>query len=102
MNVCTTVFTPLEYGTCGLSEDDAIKQYGEADIEVQFHNINVNCRVELRKLILEYFKLYYNLENSTFTLCDSKTMFSLAFNINTTWPNFKISYNQKIIHSIVQ
>ena len=59
MNVCTTVFTPLEYGTCGLSEDDAIKQYGEADIEVQFHNINVNCRVELhlRKLILEYLAL---------------------------------------------
>lgn len=57
VNVCTTVFTPLEYGTCGLSEDDAIKQYGEADIEVQFHNINVNCRVELRKLILEYLAL---------------------------------------------
>jgi hypothetical protein len=49
VNVCTTVFTPLEYGTCGLSEDDAIKQYGEADIEVQIHNINVHCRrVKLR------------------------------------------------------
>ena len=34
VNVCTTVFTPLEYGTCGLSEEDAIKQYGEEDIEV--------------------------------------------------------------------
>jgi len=38
VNVCTTVFTPLEYGTCGLSEDDAIKQYGEADIEVYHAN----------------------------------------------------------------
>jgi glutaredoxin len=38
VNVCTTVFTPLEYGTCGLSEDDAIKQYGEQDIEVYHAN----------------------------------------------------------------
>ena len=34
VNVCTTVFTPLEYGCCGLSEEDAIQQYGEGDIEV--------------------------------------------------------------------
>lgn len=34
VNVPTTVFTPLEYGCCGLSEEDAIKQYGEEDIEV--------------------------------------------------------------------
>ena len=34
VNVCTTVFTPLEYGCCGLSEEDAIQQFGEEDIEV--------------------------------------------------------------------
>merc|ERR1719348_1939899 len=34
VNVCTTVFTPLEYGCCGLSEEDAIAQYGEENIEV--------------------------------------------------------------------
>ena len=34
INVATTVFTPLEYGCCGLSEEDAIAQYGEEDIEV--------------------------------------------------------------------
>jgi len=34
INVCTTVFTPLEYGCCGLSEEDAIQKYGEDDIEV--------------------------------------------------------------------
>ena len=34
VNVCTTVFTPLEYGCCGLAEEDAIKQCGEEDIEV--------------------------------------------------------------------
>ena len=34
VNVPTTVFTPLEYGCIGLSEEDAFKQYGEEDIEV--------------------------------------------------------------------
>ncbi|XP_045595558.2 thioredoxin reductase 1, cytoplasmic isoform X2 [Procambarus clarkii] len=34
VNVPTTVFTPLEYGCCGLSEDAAIDTYGEDDIEV--------------------------------------------------------------------
>ncbi|XP_065176831.1 thioredoxin reductase 2, mitochondrial-like [Sycon ciliatum] len=34
--VPTTVFTPLEYGCVGLSEEDAIQRHGESDIEV-FH-----------------------------------------------------------------
>jgi pyruvate/2-oxoglutarate dehydrogenase complex dihydrolipoamide dehydrogenase (E3) component len=29
----TTVFTPVEYGTCGLSEEDAIARFGEENIE---------------------------------------------------------------------
>uniref|UniRef100_A0A1B6BXA1 thioredoxin-disulfide reductase (NADPH) n=1 Tax=Clastoptera arizonana TaxID=38151 RepID=A0A1B6BXA1_9HEMI len=33
-DVATTVFTPLEYGCVGYSEEHAIKQYGEANIEV--------------------------------------------------------------------
>ncbi|CAM9201887.1 unnamed protein product [Laminaria digitata] len=33
-NVCTTVFTPLEYGCCGLSEDEAIDNLGEENVEV--------------------------------------------------------------------
>ncbi|CAH8442296.1 unnamed protein product [Heterobilharzia americana] len=33
-NVATTVFTPLEYGACGMSEEDAIDKFGENDIEV--------------------------------------------------------------------
>lgn len=33
-NVCTTVFTPLEYGTVGYSEDDAIAEFGEENVEV--------------------------------------------------------------------
>lgn len=32
--VATTVFTPLEYGSIGLSEEEAIKLYGENDVEV--------------------------------------------------------------------
>ena len=32
--VPTTVFTPIEYGCVGLSEEQAIKQYGDADVEV--------------------------------------------------------------------
>ncbi|XP_063783843.1 thioredoxin reductase 1, cytoplasmic [Pseudophryne corroboree] len=37
INVPTTVFTPLEYGACGLSEENAISKYGEENIEV-YHN----------------------------------------------------------------
>jgi len=33
-NVATAVFTPLEYGAVGLSEEEAISKYGEAGIEV--------------------------------------------------------------------
>jgi len=33
-NVCTTVFTPIEYGTVGYSEDDAIEEFGEDNIDV--------------------------------------------------------------------
>jgi thioredoxin reductase (NADPH) len=35
-NVATTIFTPLEYGTVGISEEVAIKKYGEDNVEV-FH-----------------------------------------------------------------
>lgn len=32
-NIATTVFTPLEFGTVGLSEDEAIAKYGEANVD---------------------------------------------------------------------
>ncbi|XP_048462623.1 thioredoxin reductase 3-like [Rhincodon typus] len=38
VNVCTTVFTPLEYGCCGLSEENAIALYGEEHVEV-YHSM---------------------------------------------------------------
>lgn len=31
----TTIFTPLEYACCGLSEEDAFEKYGEENIEVK-------------------------------------------------------------------
>lgn len=34
VNICTTVFTPIEYSCVGLSEDDANVQYGEENIDV--------------------------------------------------------------------
>uniref|UniRef100_A0A2P2HXB3 thioredoxin-disulfide reductase (NADPH) n=1 Tax=Hirondellea gigas TaxID=1518452 RepID=A0A2P2HXB3_9CRUS len=37
-NVPTTVFTPLEYGCCGLSEEAAIAKYGEDDLEIYHTN----------------------------------------------------------------
>jgi len=38
VNISTTVFTPLEYGCCGLSEEDAIQQFGEEDLEIYHGN----------------------------------------------------------------
>ena len=37
-NVPTTVFTPLEYGCCGLSEEDSIARHSEENIEVYHTN----------------------------------------------------------------
>ncbi|XP_062312413.1 thioredoxin reductase 3 [Osmerus eperlanus] len=38
VNVPTTVFTPLEYGACGLSEERAVELYGQDNIEV-YHSL---------------------------------------------------------------
>ncbi|EPY74058.1 thioredoxin reductase 1, cytoplasmic isoform 3 [Camelus ferus] len=45
-NVPTTVFTPLEYGACGLSEEKAVEKFGEENIEervVGFHMLGPNA-----------------------------------------------------------
>jgi thioredoxin reductase (NADPH) len=47
-NVPTTVFTPLEYGCCGLSEEDAIAKYGSDDIEV-YHSFLTPLEVTVPK-----------------------------------------------------
>ena len=33
VNICTTVFTPIEYSTVGISEDDAIAKYGKNNVD---------------------------------------------------------------------
>ena len=38
INVPTTVFTPLEYGSCGYAEENAIEKFGEENIEVYHTN----------------------------------------------------------------
>ncbi|XP_006876287.1 PREDICTED: thioredoxin reductase 3 isoform X2 [Chrysochloris asiatica] len=38
INVPTTIFTPLEYGCCGLSEEKAIDVYGKENLEV-YHTL---------------------------------------------------------------
>jgi len=37
-NIPTTIFTPLEYGCIGLTEEKAIARYGEEDIQVYHSN----------------------------------------------------------------
>ncbi|XP_007893485.1 thioredoxin reductase 1, cytoplasmic isoform X2 [Callorhinchus milii] len=37
-NVPTTVFTPLEYGACGYSEEDAIQTHGKDNLEIYHSN----------------------------------------------------------------
>jgi thioredoxin reductase (NADPH) len=34
VNVPTTVFTPIEYGSCGYSEEAALKKFGEENLEI--------------------------------------------------------------------
>ena len=48
VNVPKTVFTPLEYGCCGLSEEDAIAKYGSDDIEV-YHSFLTPLEVTVPK-----------------------------------------------------
>ncbi|KAL5015327.1 hypothetical protein ScPMuIL_009597 [Solemya velum] len=38
VNIATTVFTPLEYGAIGYSEEDALAKFGDEDIEVYHQN----------------------------------------------------------------
>jgi len=37
-NIPTTIFTPLEYGCIGLTEEKAIAKYGQDDIQVYHTN----------------------------------------------------------------
>jgi thioredoxin reductase (NADPH) len=41
VNVPTTVFTPLEYGCCGMSEEEAIKKFGKENLEIYYKQFYV-------------------------------------------------------------
>merc|ERR1712013_546756 len=72
VNVCTTVFTPLEYGCCGLSEEDAKSfgwevdkndvnhNWGKMIEEVQNHigGLNWGYKVALREKEVTYLNEY--------------------------------------------
>jgi pyruvate/2-oxoglutarate dehydrogenase complex dihydrolipoamide dehydrogenase (E3) component len=51
-NVPTTVFTPIEYGAIGYSEEDAISKFGEDNIEVEE---NISCLIYLLFLMKRSF-----------------------------------------------
>ncbi len=42
VNVPTVVFTPLEYGACGYSEEAAITKYGQENIEVREDHVLIS------------------------------------------------------------
>ena len=48
----TTVFTPLEYGSIGYSEDEAIAKFGENDLEVRL-------QVSLKPLSVSFFTVHH-------------------------------------------
>lgn len=53
----TTVFTPLEYGSCGLSEDAALEQYGADNLEVKLSYFLkcINCLLFLSITCYHFF-----------------------------------------------
>lgn len=65
INIPTTVFTPIEYGAIGYSEEDAITTFGADNIEV-YH--------------LQYTPLEYSLPHRTENTCFAKLITNLADN----------------------
>jgi len=41
LNISTTIFTPIEYGCCGYSEEGAIQKFGEENIKIYKKNVNI-------------------------------------------------------------
>lgn len=64
-NIATTVFTPLEYGCIGYSEEAAIEKFGEDNIEVYHtHFMPLEWTVPHREENLCYAKLICNLREN--------------------------------------
>lgn len=52
INVPTTVFTPMEYGCCGYSEEKAIEVFGEENLEVSRSS---QCKTCLLTIVFVFF-----------------------------------------------
>lgn len=78
VNICTTVFTPIEYSCVGISEDDAIAKYGQDNIEVYHREF----------LPLEWSLSHERSSSSAFTkiVCD-KTADENVLGIHYVGPN---------------
>ncbi|KAH0630175.1 hypothetical protein JD844_012882, partial [Phrynosoma platyrhinos] len=76
INVSTTVFTPLEYGCCGLSEERAIEQLGQGNIEV-YHNL--------------FWPLEWTIPNRDNNTCYAKIICNKLDNVFTTMEITKAS-----------
>ena len=69
VNVATTVFTPLEYGCIGLSEEDAIAKFGEENVEVYHTNYQpLEYTVAKRDMAGCYAKLVCNKSDNVSTM----------------------------------
>lgn len=63
-NVATTIFSPLEYGLVGITEEEAIKKYTENKIEVNyrivFYKLTLVCiqrtllKIKSKDSVIEY------------------------------------------------
>lgn len=69
VNVATTVFTPLEYGCIGLSEEDAVAKFGEENVEVYHTNYQpLEYTVAKRDMAGCYAKLVCNKSDNVSTM----------------------------------
>lgn len=74
MNVATTVFTPLEYGCIGLSEEDAIAKFGDENVEVYHTN---------------YQPLEYTVAKRDMSGCYAKLICNKTDNVSSAIQNLK-------------
>lgn len=58
-NVATTVFSPLEYGCVGLSEENAIQKFGDDEIEVITKIFSWVGSIIWKTVILQFFQVYH-------------------------------------------
>lgn len=76
--IATTIFTPIEYGTIGLSEEDAYKQFGEE---------NVDCWLTTFKPLEWNFSSHHNAEICYIKLLTNKLDKERVIGLHYLGPN---------------